>query len=162
MSQSLPAEDSAAIRKQIEFNYEKMKKAALAHSVDAVNECRKEVETDDAIFINTKGDIHPIRAVGEDYAAIARSVLSYEYAIKKFAVSGNEADVWVDVKEMRAPTARAGVGSPPPPQRRVVFIQHTKDTWINTPAGWRRNMREEVAPSDRTVEDAPATPPATK
>jgi hypothetical protein len=161
-SQPLMGEDSAAIRKQIEANYEKMKKAALAHSVEAVNECRKQVEADDGIFIDSKGDIYPYQPLGQHSAAFAKSIISYEYSIKKFNFSDNEAEVWVDIKDAHTETVKSGGRGAEVKQRRVVSIEHTKDTWVKTPTGWKRRMREEVAPSDVTAEDEPAAPPATK
>ncbi|HEV2495630.1 MAG TPA: hypothetical protein VG204_21435 [Terriglobia bacterium] len=161
-SQPLLSEDSAAIRKQIEANYEKVKKATLAHSVEAVNECRKEIETADAIFIDSKGDIYPIRPVGQEYLSFAKSIVSYEHTIKKFTVSGNTADVWVDIKETRTEAAKRDARDTRVQERRVTSIEHTKDTWIKTPAGWRRSMREEVAPRDIKEEEESAAPPTTK
>jgi hypothetical protein len=161
-SQPLRGEDSAAIRKRIEADYEKLKKAALTHSVEAINECRKEIETGDSIFIDSKGDIYPYHPVGQEYTAFAKSVVSYEYTIKKFTVSGNEADVWVDIKEARTEPAQQGARGTGVQQRHAATVEHTKDTWIKTPEGWRRTMREEVAPREVTEDGERPAPRATK
>jgi|GEM_PF-6593891 len=160
--QPLLGEDGATIRKQIEANYEKVKEATLERSVEAINECRKGIETDDSIFIDSKGDIYPYRPAGQEYAPVAKGIISYEYTIKKFTVSGDQAEVWVDVKEERTETGKGSAHLTEVRQRRVTFVEHTKDTWIKTPAGWKRSMREEVAPADHTVENAPPAVPATK
>ncbi|HKS95654.1 MAG TPA: hypothetical protein VJV74_05910 [Terriglobia bacterium] len=160
--QPLRGEDEAAVRKQIEANYEKMKKAVMSHSVDAINQCRKQTETDDGIFIDRKGDIYPYHVMGPDYESFAKSFISYEYTIKKLTISGNEADVWIDVKEKRTQTGRRSIRSTEVRQRQFTVVEHTKDTWTKTPEGWKRRLREEIAPAEISVDGEPGAPPATK
>ncbi|MBI1896906.1 MAG: hypothetical protein HYS04_10310 [Acidobacteria bacterium] len=147
----------ADVRKQLEAAYERATRAVLqAKTVEDLDAAHASFDTTDWVSVGTRGD----RMTWDELRKYGAEILksrpgNMRNEIVELTVNTDTAVALVHVKVTRVRADGQGEYGPAGLEHEIVSGAVVRDTFVRTPAGWRRKLHEKLEERVFTVDGKP-------